>query len=250
MAKGKSKQDDRRAKLEALERERKTAERKRTLLFVGVIGVIAAIIIGATGWSLYRDNQRQSEFADKNLDQIGVSADAAACDDVVRAPADGSGDHIESGPITYEAAPPASGPHRPTWLQLEKAEEFYTVEERPEVPLLVHNLEHGYTILWYDQSVADDAAQVEELEGLAGKFGGNDDNPDNAFIAAPWTADDGDAFPEGKHYALTHWYANPETGKDQEGITQYCGKLSGSVVEKFMDDFPQSDAPEGGPRFL
>ena len=36
-------------------------------------------------------------------------------------------------------------------------ERFYTKDSRPELEALVHNLEHGFTILWYDETAADDA---------------------------------------------------------------------------------------------
>lgn len=242
MGKGKAKGNDRRAKLEQLERERKATERKRTLLFVAVVGVIAAVIIGATGWSLWQDRQREASIADRNLDEFGVAADAASCDEPEESGASGNNEHIPEGEIPYDQAPPASGPHRPNWVQL--ARPFYTAEDRPEVAQLVHNLEHGYTILWYDESVAGDDAAMQQIEDLSGKF--TDDSLDTAFIAAPWTSGDGGEFPGDKHVALTRWYADPETREDQKGVTQYCGEMSGAVVEQFMADYPQAAAPEGG----
>jgi hypothetical protein len=238
----KSKGEERRARLERLERERKAAERKRTLTFVGVIGLIAAIIIGATAWSLVRENQRQSEVEGLSLAEFGVATSEAQCGKPQEVSATGSGDHVPEGAIPYDAAPPAAGPHRPNWVQL--ARPYYTADDRPEVPMLVHNLEHGYTILWYDETIAGDDAARQEVQDLASKF--SDDTLDTAFIAAPWTADDGDPFPDGKHVALTHWYADPETREDQKAVTQFCGRLSGEVVETFMADFPQAAAPEGG----
>jgi Protein of unknown function (DUF3105) len=243
VGKGKSKGNDRRAKLEQLERERKAAERKRTLLFVAVVGVIAAIIIGATGWSLWQDRERDAAIAGRDLGEFGVSADAANCGEPKETEATGNNEHIPEGPIDYDQAPPASGPHRPNWVQL--AREFYTPEDRPEVEQLVHNLEHGYTVAWYNQDFADDDQAMSALEDLSAKFGG-EATLDNAFIAAPWTPDDGGQFPDGKRIALTRWYADPETREDQKGVTQYCEALSGEVVEQFMDDYPQEAAPEGG----
>jgi hypothetical protein len=238
----KARGQDRRARIEQLERERKAAERKRTLTFVAVVGVIAAIIIGATAWSLISENRRQADAEDRDLADFGAAADAAQCDQPEEVDAQGSGEHIPQGAIPYDAAPPSSGPHRPNWVTL--ARPFYTADDRPEVPMLVHNLEHGYTILWYDETITDDDQALKDLEDLSSKF--SDDTLDTAFIAAPWTSDDGDPFPDGKHIALTHWYADPETHKEQKGVTQYCGELSGEVVEQFMADYPQDAAPEGG----
>ncbi len=58
------------------------------------------------------------------------------------------------------------------------------------------------------------------------------------FIAAPWTATDGAAFPDGKHIALTRWTADADKPNDQSkqrGNWQYCGAVSGSVVSDFFD---------------
>ncbi len=246
-----SKSSDRRARIEALERERRAAERRRTLVFVGVIGAVAAIIIGLTGWSLYSDYRADRQFADTELAEIGVPAEQAQCDPVQETPAD-QNEHVESGPIEYTAAPPSFGSHRPIWAPFER--KFYTTQDRPEVGQLVHNLEHGYNILWYDDTVAKDDQALADVRGLAAKFSGSERDPSRAFIAAPWTGEDGGQFPEGKHYAFSHWYADPDdtTGsRDEEiGYTQYCGRLSGEVVADWMEQYPQSDAPEGGARFL
>lgn len=244
-----SKSSERRARIEQLEKERKSAERKRLLLLSGVIGAVALVIIGLTGWSLWSEQQREAAFEDQVLGAIGVAESAAGCDPVQESPASGGAQHINPPrPVQYDQAPPSSGPHRPNWASFER--KFYTADDRPEVEILVHNLEHGYNILWYDETIADSPQQVAQVEGLASKFEGSDRNPDNAFIAAPWTSEDGGEFPAGKHLALTHWYADPQGGSDEKGITRYCERLSGTVVGDFMQDWDQSEAREGGAGFL
>jgi hypothetical protein len=107
----------------------------------------------------------------------------------------------------------------------------------------VHNLEHGYTILWYDETVADDPDKMIEIEGIAKKLDVSDSNFRFKFIAAPWTSDDvkeGKAFPEGKHIALSHWKGGDKT----EGIWQYCTEPSGEALADFMKDYPYTDSPE------
>jgi hypothetical protein len=123
---------------------------------------------------------------------------------------------------------------------------FYTAKDRPDVGYLVHNLEHGYNILWYDETVADDDKQVAAVEAIANKFPGTDF--ENKFIAAPWTADDGEPFPDGAHVALTHWSMGGTNGnpEGQQGITQYCDAPSGEVVAQFVEDYPYTDSPEPG----
>jgi hypothetical protein len=242
-----SKSSERRARIEQLERERKAAERRRLFLFSGVIGLICLVLVGFLVYGLTRPSTAD-KFADVELASIGVPRSAAGCAPVQEEPASGGADHVASGDIRYSQAPPAFGAHRPTWASFDR--KFYTVEDRPEVELLVHNLEHGYNILWYDETIANDPAKLRQVEGLATKFEGSEADPNKAFIAAPWTAADGGSFPQGKHLALTHWYADPQTGANEKGITQYCTRLSGEVVGDFMQQWDQSEAREGGAGFL
>jgi hypothetical protein len=244
-----SKSHDRRARIEQLERERKAAERKRLFLFSGIIGLVALVIVGVVAFELANRAEEDQAIAATDLDEFGVRASAAGCSPVQEEPASGGADHVEPPqPIQYDQAPPAFGPHRPTWATFER--KFYTVDDRPEVELLVHNLEHGYNILWYDETVVNDEQALAEVERLSRKFEGSGRDPDNAFIAAPWTSDDGGEFPQGKHFALTHWYADPGTGDNEKAITQYCEQLSGGVVADFMAEWEQSEAREGGAGFL
>ncbi|MGH3362379.1 MAG: DUF3105 domain-containing protein, partial [Nocardioides sp.] len=145
----------------------------------------------------------------------------------------------------YAESPPAFGPH---WNEAGVApaaadREFYT-SDRPELESLVHNLEHGYNVLWYDETIASDEAALDEINGIAAKFS-DDDNFRNKFIAAPWTSEDGDAFPDGQHIAMTHWSLGKETEKgEQVGVWQYCSEVSGAALETFMVDYPYTDSPE------
>jgi hypothetical protein len=244
-----SKSSERRARVEQIERERKRAERRRMLLFSGVIGLIALAIVIAVGVTLYGRFQEDAAVAATDLKEFGVAESAAGCDPVQEEPASGGADHISAPQqIQYDQAPPAFGSHRPDWASFDR--KFYTVEDRPEVEQLVHNLEHGYNILWYDETVAHNERQLSAIEDLASKFEGSGNDPDNAFIAAPWTSEDGGEFPQGKHIALTHWYADPDTGEDEKGITRYCEQMSGTVVADFMQEWDQSEAREGGAGFL
>ena len=98
----------------------------------------------------------------------------------------------------------------------------------------MHSLEHGYTVIWYDGSLASGDPEVE-LKAISGKF-----QPEDRVIVAPWMPSDGDAFPDGAHIALTHW-----TGpKAQRGVWEYCRGVSGEAVAEFVKDYPLTDAPE------
>ena len=56
--------------------------------------------------------------------------------------------HVEIGQshTPYNSDPPTSGEHYPVWAD----PGFYGEQDRIADEYLVHNLEHGYVILWYD----------------------------------------------------------------------------------------------------
>ena len=165
-------------------------------MIVGVCVVIALLIVGAAAYQPIKDWWDLREFRGLDLAAIGAPG-RRRCQDVETKDAERRA-RTTSRPasITYEESPPAFGPH---WDEAGVApapfeRKFYTAGDRPELESLVHNLEHGYTILWYDETIADDDAAVTELRGLAAKFADND-NFRTKFIAAPWTSEDGDAVP-------------------------------------------------------
>ncbi len=233
---------ERQAKIDQIRSKQKSAEKRRGFMIVGVCAVIAVLIVGAAAYQPIKDWWDLRAFKGLGLSEIG--APASVCQDVETKPAKGSSDHVPTGtPVPYEESPPAFGPH---WNEQGVApaavdREFYT-SDRPELESLVHNLEHGYNILWYDDSVASDEAALDEINGIAAKFA-DDGNFRNKFIAAPWTSEDGDPFPDGQHIAFTHWFKDPE-GDKQLGVWQYCSEVSGAALEDFMVEYPYTDSPE------
>lgn len=236
-----SKDKDRRAVVEQLRREQQRAERRRTFAIIAACVVVGLVIIGLGAYPLLKE-QRASAG---DLETIGASQAAAGCQDIVTKPAEGSSDHQPEGTtIDYPDAPPAFGSHYPTAAPMSR--KFYVAGDRPAIEYLVHNLEHGYNILWYDETIADDDDMLTELKAISNKFPGVDEL-ENKFIVAPWTSEDGADFPEGTHVALTHWSVGREGTGDatqQKGIWQYCAKPSGEVVTRFMEDYPYTDSPE------
>ncbi|WP_406080347.1 DUF3105 domain-containing protein [Micromonospora sp. NBC_00858] len=168
---------------------------------------------------------------------IGVAADRAGCDPELTDPIRGAGVHVGPGTaephvtrIQYDLVPPSSGPH--FVVPAPTVRRFYTARDRPPVETLVHNLEHGYTILWYVEPLAHD--QIEALRALARKLGG--DRYGGRFVVAPWDPGYG-AFPAGRPIALSHWGAHA-------GYRQFCASVSGAAVERFVLAHPAGDAPE------
>lgn len=243
MAKPK-KNDDRRARVEAMRREAQRAERRRTMAVVLVCAVVAVAIVAATAFYLVTKDEPAVDASFVDGGSIGPAGDAAGCDNVMLRGAEGSSEHKAPGTqVDYPYDPPAFGPHWPAPADF--TVKFYTVADRPDVEQFVHNLEHGYTILWYDQSVADDPEALAQVQAIAQRFVGQQDLAAK-FIAAPWTSDDGDPLPEGKHVVLTHWSAQGEAAVPDQGQGDwlYCAEPSAEVVSTFMAKFPYSDALE------
>jgi Protein of unknown function (DUF3105) len=237
---------DRQAKIDQIRSKQKGAERRRGFAIVGVCVVIALLIVGAAAYRPIMNWWDLRQFKDQGVADIG--APASVCGEVETKTATGSSEHVPTGtPVPYKDSPPAFGPHwnEPGTAPAPMERKLYTEGDRPELESLVHNLEHGYTILWYDDSIAGDDDAMTQLSAIADKFT-DDSNFRNKFIAAPWTSEDGDAFPDGQHVALTHWSAGGEDAQEgqQVGVWKYCSDVSGEALEDFMLKYPYTDSPE------
>ncbi len=233
----KSKQDerDRRAKVEAMRKAEAAKQRRRSIGFIVIAVVVGLGLVAAVAVPSYLD--RRNDPASKALSSFGVSAAAASCSDVDSSETGSTedvGNHVADGTVEeYETVPPSYGPH---WAApVFPARAFYSERDRPQMEQLVHNLEHGYTILWYDATVK--GAQLDTLRDIA-ESARNDDSTGSTgkFVVSAWDDAYGE-FPSGKHLGISHWGADA-------GHVQLCGKVSGSAVKSFIDDYPASDAPE------
>jgi hypothetical protein len=232
---------DRQAVIEQMRKKQKSAEKCRGYAIVGVCVVIALLIVGAAAYQPVKDWWDLRKFNGLDLAEIG--APASACQTPTTKPADGNQDHVAPGtPIPYTDAPPAFGTHysEPDPMQ----RKLYTADDRPALGTLVHNLEHGYTILWYDETAADDNGMMTDIRAIAKKLAGTS-NMRTKFKAVPWlsTDENGNAFPKGEHIAFTHWSAGGDS-KKQVGVWQYCSAPSGDALKRFMIQYPYLDSPE------
>jgi hypothetical protein len=239
---------DRKAVIDQMRKQQKSAERRRGTVIVTVCVLVALAIVGAAAVPIIIDKWNERELDSTALADIGEPA--SACQKIETKKADGNQDHVPvDTPVDYTTAPPAFGPH---WNQAGVApapfaRKFYTADDRPALEALVHNLEHGYSILWYDETIADDQGAMDDIEAISRKFG--EDNFRDKFIAAPWLSsdEDGKKFPDGQHVAITHWSAGGNGVTDatkQVGAFQYCSGVSGEAVEAFMKKYPYTDSPE------
>ncbi len=113
------------------------AQRRRLTLAAWVAAGL--VLVGALGYLVWKELQPEPEYGE-------------------RIPIQGT-EHIEVGQQhePYNSDPPTSGPH-----YAEPAEAgFY--EEAPADEALVHNLEHGHVIIWYNCTPLD-AAGCESLK--------------------------------------------------------------------------------------
>ncbi len=237
---------DRQKVIDDIRKKQKGADQRRGFLIVGVCVTIAILIVGAAAYRPIKNSLELRGYADQSLSEIG--APAASCEKVVTKKADGNQEHVpDTQQVTYDDAPPAFGSH---WNSDEApvpmARKFYGPDDRPELEQLVHNLEHGFTIVWYDETLAGDGDALTELEAVAKKFPGTT-NYRYKFLAVPWTSEDGKAFPDGQHVAMTHWSAGGEgetAAEKQQGAWQYCSEFSGEALTDFMEQYPYFDSPE------
>ncbi len=238
---------DRRERVAAMQAAQKKAERRRLLVVIGACVAVVAIIGAAVAWAVLSEQSKKNEA----LSAISGEVAAAACDPITDDAASGSSEHVGPGTnqpdvkkIKYATVPPSSGQHFA--VPQVDARRVYTVADAPKIETLVHNLEHGYTILWYDRSV--ETQQAASFEALATRINAMPESA-NKFLISPWDPSYG-AFPAGKKYALSHWAAdvNQGTGSiaNQKGHRQLCGGLNTTVVEDFVKKFPWSSAPEPG----
>ena len=225
---------DRRAKVEEMRKAEQARERRKSMLFVLLAVVVGVALIAAVAIPSYLNSR--NDPVNKALSSFGVSAANASCDDVEtnKDSTKDIGNHVAEGTVgKYDTVPPSYGAH---WgSSAYPSRPFYTARDKPPMEQLVHNLEHAYTVVWYDSTVK--GAQLEALEDLATSARADEaTGPTGKFIVSAWDDAYGE-FPAGKHIGMSHWGA-------EAGHVQLCGKVSGGAVKNFIDDYPASDAPE------
>jgi hypothetical protein len=228
-----------------VKKAQQSRERRTVLIIVAACAVLVLVLGAVITYGILDARKNQP---DNLIVGLGVPAASASCDAVTTDAASGNSDHVGPGTnrtdvsrVQYSTVPPTSGSH---FVQpVLDGRQFYSSADTPAVETLVHNLEHGYTVLWYVPSEeASRSGQLQELAGLGNKLA----PAQGKFIVAPWNNAYG-AFPSGKKFALTHWSATTDaSGKvsAQSGHRQLCGDLSGEAVKTFVTQFPRTDAPE------
>jgi len=174
----------------------------------GMIGSVAVIILGILGvvvWQVVK---------------------STAAGEVVAIPADYQ-THVEIGtPLTYPSDPPAGGRH----YAEEFENGFYDESTLPNRPgdiagYLVHNLEHGYVIFWYNCAKLDETAcnnlksQIKTVMDAKNNF---------KLIAIPWKSID-------TPLVMSSW------GRLQR-FEQFDDRLARVFIESNLNHAPEPDA--------
>jgi hypothetical protein len=236
---------ERKARLAEIQRAQQSRERRTKLAIIAGCLALLLVLAGVITYAVIDGQSQQPENA---LATLGVTPAAASCSAVTTDPASGNGEHVGPGTpkaditsVKYSTVPPSFGQH---FAQPDlEGTHFFTSTDAPRIETLVHNLEHGYTVLWYDpKAPAAKVKVVKEIAEMAPRTGWAQDK----FIASPWDPKYG-AFPAGKLYALSHWAAKVKPDgsvESQAGHRQLCGDISGEVVKQFIEKFPRTSAPE------
>lgn len=206
---------DRQKVIDDIRRKQKRADNRQGMAIIGVCVAIALAIIIAAAWGPVSGWLRKETIAADSLSEIGAAA--STCEDVVTREQEGN-EHVDQGQqVTYQTAPPATGDH---WNVANVApvpitQRFYDADGRPELEQLVHNSEHGYTILWYDPDEVG-GSEIAEIQKMADFLDDNDTNFRFKFKAVPWTEDDAAEVDEALDFAV-------ETAESQ--VQQAKGEL-------------------------
>jgi hypothetical protein len=219
---------DRRARIDELRRQQRAAERRKTMITFGSAIAVAVLLIGGViGAEVARTHsQHQKAFA---------AEAAAGCLGVHNDPVAPAAIHIPDKPIDYTKGkygdtaggtlpiPPSGGPHNPVPLGFTL--KFLPVSLHPRPERAVHNLEHGWVIVWYDSQLP--ASQVAQLQAIASSEPKNQ----QLMVVGWWQGN----LPLGKHVVLTAW-----------GRTERCSTVSKPVIEAFYSKHVNALAPEPG----
>ncbi len=180
-------------------------QRRQKWVNFGIIGGIAVIIMGILGIVIWQSVK-------------------PAAGEIVAIP---NQTHVEVGtPLTFPSDPPAGGSH----YAEEFENGFYDEATLPQKPgdlagYLVHNLEHGYVILWYNCAKLDETA----CNNLKSQIKTVMDSKNNfKLIAVPWKSID-------MPLVMTSW------GRLQR-FEQFDAGSARTFIESNLNHAPEPDA--------
>lgn len=121
--------------------------------------------------------------------------------------------------LNYEQMPPTSGPHYNDWA----TGGFYDEETSPPLGELVHALEHGAVVVYYDpEGITPDVRESFR------QYGDRYDDDFMSFIAVPTPVDDPEAT-----YVVTAWTKQLTMDEyDEEKLRQFMAEYLGRGPEQ------------------
>ena len=194
---------------ERLEREQaaQSAQRRKQMVGYGVGGALAlaAVVVvlvlvvagggdddggggGASGGEVYPEGVAIPDPGPLSAD-LEAAAEEAGCE--LESKPGQSREHLDAGSldnaIDYGQDPPTSGRHHPEWSE----DDIY--EEQPRNENLVHTLEHGRVIIWFDPKIPSEERgklrTLYEEDPFHMVLTPDDSNPAYAVAATAWNAD-------------------------------------------------------------
>jgi hypothetical protein len=216
--KGQSKKLQEKQRKRLAEQARRAQQRQAARRSNLVTAAIAAVVVVAVVALVLSDRDPGQQITVP----AGVAASEAGCNEVEQFPEQGR-DHIDVGAdhLPYNSSPPTSGPHYGTPADAG----FYPNPLPPEQ--LVHNLEHGQIVIWYDPSAPE--STIDGIQALV--EGGNREAQRSGFVE-PLLAAPFDGLEQGFDYALTGWQN-----------LQSCAAYSRAAISDFRTEF-QGRGPE------
>lgn len=166
--------------------------RSRTpLVLAGIVLALALGVMVGAGYVLWGSGGGESGGNAPDQASLPESGDATLLQDVEQFPSEGT-EHVAEGTnVNYDTMPPTSGPHYSTPAEAG----FYEESQSPRLERLVHSLEHGAVVVYYDPEALTPAAR-ENLRGFANRYTGEW----SSVIVVPHPAEDPDT-----PYVLTAW---------------------------------------------
>ena len=122
-----------------------------------MMGAVGAVLIVAGIWWWDKNQQIEDRFFDY------VAQGRGTLDRVERVPEHGTSGHLAPGErVSYGTNMPTSGRHDSRW----DIPGFYDTPRAPA--MLVHSLEHGMVVVYYDRLSAEDMATLEDWISIYG----------------------------------------------------------------------------------
>jgi hypothetical protein len=237
-----------RARLERKEIQQRIARRARTrrigavLVVIAVAAAVVAVVaLGSGSVEVPRNVQALVNAAPR-------AAETAACDEVQTVQPYGPDDQTHVGGAelptlpdlsTYPSTPPTSGPHEDGTVPAG------VYDTPPPMGPLLHSLEHGAAVVWYDPDAPAD--ELDRIKAFYEQDPSDVPAGQDRVIVAPYeyeAAEGAGRLPDGTAMALVAWHR-----------LRTCGEPSLEVALDFTSRFAappalgreyQGEAPEAG----